>query len=221
MSRRSDVFDRRTPYQGDIRRVALLRALDELLREGDLDSIAIADISARAGVTRSAFYFYFENKAACVAALGSQLYRKAIAAADHLLDEERAPLQRIRAMTEDMFAAWEGQHHLYRATLEASRTSSALREMWDTYRESFVEPITAMIERERLSGRAPAGPDSATLAAVLLDLSDRTLERLNPDDQSAMRRRADTLVAIWYRTIYGTVESLDNQDHGAGPGPIA
>jgi AcrR family transcriptional regulator len=221
VSRRSDLFDRRAPHQGDLRRDALLRALDELLREGDLDSIAIADISARAGVTRSAFYFYFENKAACVAALGAQMYRKAIAAADHLLDERMPPLQRIRAMTEDMFAAWEGQHHLYRATLEASRTSSALRELWDAYRESFVEPITAMIDRERMAGRAPAGPDSATLAAVLLDLSDRTLERLTPDDQPATRRRADTLVAVWYRTIYAAVEAPDERDHSAGPGPIA
>ena len=55
--------------RGDRRRTALLEALDHHLREGSLDSINIADISRRAGVTRSAFYFYFENKASAVAAL--------------------------------------------------------------------------------------------------------------------------------------------------------
>ena len=57
--------------RGDQRRAALLESLDQLLQDEDssLDSINIADISRRAGVTRSAFYFYFDNKAAAVAAL--------------------------------------------------------------------------------------------------------------------------------------------------------
>ena len=55
--------------RGDKRRSALLESLDHHLRESSLESINIADISRRAGVTRSAFYFYFENKAAAVAAL--------------------------------------------------------------------------------------------------------------------------------------------------------
>ena len=48
---------RRPPARGDQRRSALLRSLDEHLQESSLESINIADISRRAGVTRSAFYF--------------------------------------------------------------------------------------------------------------------------------------------------------------------
>ena len=39
-------LDRRSARQGDQRREALLRALDELLHETDLESITIADIAA-------------------------------------------------------------------------------------------------------------------------------------------------------------------------------
>ena len=204
MSKRADVFDRRAPYHGDQRRAALLSALDGYLREGALDTITIADISARAGVSRSAFYFYFENKAACVAALASEMYQKAIAAADHLFVAEVPPRERIQSMISGLFAAWEGHQYLYRAMLEASRTSSTLRELWDSYRESFVEPVAAMIDDERASGRAPAGPDSTTLAITLLELGDRALERLTPDDPLNTSRRAEVLVTIWFRTIYGT-----------------
>jgi AcrR family transcriptional regulator len=204
VSKRADSFDRRAPYHGDQRRAALLQALDEFLREGEFDRITIADISARAGVTRSAFYFYFENKAACVAALASQMYQQAMAAAGHLFAEDVPPRQRIQEMISGLFAAWEGHQYLYRAMLEASRTSSALRELWDGYRESFTEPVAAMIDRERASGRAPAGPDSHTLATVLLELGDRALERLTPDDPLNTSRRAEVLVTIWFRTIYGT-----------------
>src|SRR5690606_7999010 len=59
--------------RADARRTALLHALDDLLREAVLDDIKIADISSRAGVTRSAFYFYFDSKAAAVAALMSEV----------------------------------------------------------------------------------------------------------------------------------------------------
>jgi AcrR family transcriptional regulator len=203
VSKLADVFDRRAPVRRDQRRDALLQALDELLREGELATITIADISARAGVTRSAFYFYFENKAACVAMLGSELYEKALAAAEHLFSVEDAPQQRIQDMITDLFAAWEGHHHLYQATLEAARTSNTLREMWDGFRESFVGPIAAVIESEREAGLAPPGPDSTTLATVLLELSDAALARLTPDDPQNTGRRADALAAIWFRTIYG------------------
>ena len=66
MSPAASTGARRPPQKGDQRRSALLQSLDHHLQEGSLDSINIADISRRAGVTRSAFYFYFENKAAAV-----------------------------------------------------------------------------------------------------------------------------------------------------------
>ena len=47
--------------KGDERRTALLEDLDAYLQTHTLDAINIADISRRAGVTRSAFYFFFEN----------------------------------------------------------------------------------------------------------------------------------------------------------------
>ena len=202
VSLRAEVLDRRPPDRRDQRRAALLRALDELLRERELDTITIAEIAARAGVTRSAFYFYFENRAACVAMLGSERYEKALATSERLFASDQPPQQRIQAMVSGLFAAWEGRQYLYRATLEASRTSATLRAIWNAYRESFVAPVAAMIEHERSAGRAPAGPDSPTLASLLLDLSDAALERLTPDDPHTTRLRTDALAAIWFRTIY-------------------
>jgi hypothetical protein len=56
--------DRRPPQRSDHRREAILDALDDWLLESNLDAINIAEISKQAGVTRSAFYIYFENKGA-------------------------------------------------------------------------------------------------------------------------------------------------------------
>jgi TetR/AcrR family transcriptional regulator, ethionamide resistance regulator len=207
MGRQPDAFDRRPPHRGDRRRAALLEAMDAFLREGDFESVTISDITARAGVTRPAFYFYFENKAACVAALGVEVYQDVVAAADHLFDAEVPPRERIDRMVEGLFAAWESREYLYRAALDARRASASLRELWAGYRESFVPPVATMIDDERAAGRAPAGPDSTTLARMLLDLGDRTLESLDPLDRPDIRSRADALAAIWLRSIYGTVHA--------------
>jgi AcrR family transcriptional regulator len=204
VGRQPDAFDRRPPHRGDRRRAALLEAMDAFLQEGDFESVTIADITARAGVTRPAFYFYFENKAACVAALGVAVYQDVVAAADHLFDADVPPRERIERMVDGLFAAWESREYLYRAALEARRASAPLRELWNGYRESFVAPVATMIDDERAAGRAPAGPDGTTLARMLLDLGDRTLESLDPLDRPDIRSRAEALAAIWFRSIYGT-----------------
>jgi TetR/AcrR family transcriptional regulator, ethionamide resistance regulator len=207
-------LDRRSVRQGDQRREALLRALDELLHETDLESVTIADIAARAGVTRPAFYFYFENKAACMAALAAEVYMASIAAAGHLSDDSLPPARRIERMVDDLIATVREHHYLYRAWLEARRKSSGIRELWDSYLESFVAPVTQYIDAERAAGRAPAGPDSRTLATVLLELGDRVLESIGPQDTDDDRQRADTLATIWLRSIYGTTD--DARPRGGG-----
>ncbi|MGB0190940.1 MAG: TetR family transcriptional regulator, partial [Nocardioides sp.] len=83
----------------DQRRAALLESLDTLL----LDEINIADISRRAGLTRSAFYFYFESKHLAVAALMEQVYVGALAATKRLADPALAPEERVRGMVETLF----------------------------------------------------------------------------------------------------------------------
>ncbi|MEJ7831721.1 MAG: TetR/AcrR family transcriptional regulator [Nocardioides sp.] len=200
--------DQRQQQRGDQRRTALLASLDQLLQDGDghLDAINIADISRRAGVTRSAFYFYFANKQAAVAALMEQLYDDAYAVT-RLLSGDGSPAANIEATIGGLFDAWARQQHLFRAMLEARATSGAVREMWDADRESFVEPVASVIAAERAAGRAPDGADANALASVLLELNDRMLERLalgGPLDRDQLLK---AVVAIWLSTIYGRTDT--------------
>ena len=195
--------DRRPAARGDERRDALLRALDGHLQESSLESIKIADISRNAGVTRSAFYFYFESKAAAVAALMEQMYDESIAATAHLAGAG-TPADNIEATIRGLFAAWDRHQHLYRAMLEARATNTAVRDLWESDRESFVPAVAAMIEAERAAGRAPAGPDGEALAAILLELNDRMLERLTHGGGLPRDEQVAVVVHIWLSSIYGS-----------------
>jgi AcrR family transcriptional regulator len=190
--------------RGDRRRTALLEALDHHLRESSLDSINIADISRRAGVTRSAFYFYFDNKAAAVAALMEEMYDESMVAADHL-HGDGSPAERVEAMVRGLFGAWERHEHIYRAMYDARATSTTVRELWDSDRESFVPVVAGVIEGERTAGHAPAGADATHLASVLLELNDRMLERLALGGPLGRDALVDAVVTIWVNTIYGEV----------------
>lgn len=182
--------------KGDARRTALLEALDLELQGSSLDAVTIADISRRAGVTRSAFYFYFDNKAAATAALVEQLYDELVGAAA-LLDGDGPPAERVEAMVRALFGAWDRHQHLFRAMLEARATSAAVREMWDADRRSFVPHLASVVEA------AGGHDDPEALASVLLELNDRMLERLALGGELSREQLVDTVVAIWLRSIYG------------------
>ncbi|GAB2739849.1 TetR/AcrR family transcriptional regulator [Amycolatopsis magusensis] len=202
---KDQVLDRRGPNRGDQRRKALLGALDELLREDTFAAINVRDIALRAEVTRSAFYFYFENKAIAVAALCDEMYQEAFTAGTELLSAEGAPEDRIRRTMAGLFDAWTKHRHVFRAMLDARDADRTVRELWDQDRESFVPQVASMIEQERAAGHAPDGPDAALLATVLLELNDRALERLSRGSASVPAEALlDTLVTVWLRTIYGS-----------------
>ncbi|SFQ02498.1 DNA-binding transcriptional regulator, AcrR family [Amycolatopsis arida] len=199
------VLDRRPPNRGDQRRRALLTALDQLLREDTLAAINVRDISRRAEVTRSAFYFYFENKAVAVAALCNEMYQEAFTAGAILLSGEGTPAERIRRTIAGLFETWARHRHVFRAMLDARDADETVRALWDDDRESFVPTIATMIEAERTAGHAPEGPDARLLATVLLELNDRALERLSRGGPASppAGELQDALVTVWLRTIYG------------------
>ncbi len=197
------LVDRRGPNRGDDRRDALLAAFDELLREQTLDEINVAEISRRAGVTRSAFYFYFESKAIAVMALMQGLYDAAASVNEVLVRAEGEPEQRFRSAISSLFDAVDRSPHTYRALLEARAANPAVRQMWDAGRADFASVIAGMITSERAAGRADDGAGAEALAAVLLDLNDHALERHSVGSGPSRDEHIATLTFIWLRSIYG------------------
>ena len=201
------LVDRRTSNRGDARRHALLAAFDDLLREQSLEQVNVAEISRRAGVTRSAFYFYFESKAVAVLALMQGLYDAAADANELLVKAEGEPEDRIRRAITMLFDSVDRTAHTYRALLEARASSPAVRDMWDAGRADFAGVIAGMIGTERAAGRAAGGPDEDALAKVLLDLNDHALERHSLGGSPPREQHIDALTHIWLRSIYGTDRS--------------
>jgi AcrR family transcriptional regulator len=208
--------DRRPPNRSDLRRDAILAALDSWLRsESALDELNVAEITRQAGVTRSAFYFYFENKAAAVAALMERMVDETFVVNETFTAAGQSPPVRVRAMLDGLFETWQRHRHLFKAMLEARGASASVREIWDGARESFVESIAAMIQADRAAGIAPGGVDAVVLASVLLEFNDRLLERLTLGGPLTPEQLMDGAAAIWLSSIYGLGAGTDRVQESA------
>lgn len=198
-------LDRRQPQRSDQRRTAILEALDEHLRQTGFDALNIAEVARAAGVGRSAFYFYFENKAAAVAALLEPMHDALLAANTILANTTEPPRSRVRDTLEAVVRTAEDHRYLFQAMWEARGANGAVRDMWDAARESFVPTVAAVIAADRAAGRAPNGADPRVLASLLMELNDRLVERIIVGGPLTRRQLLEGAEAMWMGTIYGTV----------------
>jgi AcrR family transcriptional regulator len=194
------------PRRGDERRAALLGALDELLTTRSLGEIGIADITRAAGVTRSAFYFYFPNKAAAVAALLSDFYDEMQqAAAGWYEGAPGTPLERLREGFAATIALWHERAGLLVAMLDAIGTDPDVREIWISWIDGFIDGIAARIAEERATGVARGSADSRALATVLMGAAVIAMERdvrAIVAGEAPSDRLAAALVETFHRAIY-------------------
>ena len=193
------------PKPGDERRAALLAALEALLAQRALADIGIADISRAAGVTRSAFYFYFPSKAAAVAALLAGFYDEMIGAGSDWYEASAgSALQRLRGAFEASVVAWRSRAGLMVAMLDAIGSDTEARRMWQQWIDAFVDRVAARIDEDRAAGIARKSVDTHALATALVGAVFHMMER---DVRAIHAGEAppDLVVAltdIWHRAIY-------------------
>ncbi|MBI3224217.1 MAG: TetR/AcrR family transcriptional regulator [Mycolicibacterium cosmeticum] len=192
--------DRRPAVRSDVRREAILDALDEWLRESSLEAINVAEIAKQAGVSRSAFYFYFENKGAAVAALMERIIDEIEAVNTALVTGEASPRARVVTMLDGLLDTCDRYRHVFGAMLEARGSSAAVREIWDSARESFAPAVADLIAAQRTS------PNPQVLALVLLEFNDRIIERFVLGGPLSRAELTEGAAAVWLSTVYGVSE---------------
>ena len=187
-----------------------MMALEALIEERTYHEIGVADIAERAGVGRSAFYFYFTSKAAAIAAL---LEQRATAVAEGASDWYRmrdgTPRERLRLGMQWAVSNCRTDAAFLAAMSHAAASDPEVAELWEAHHATMTKRVATRLRDERTVGIATHGPSAPLCSELLVSMNQRVLEREAHRilaGHRPTRGLVDALTEIWYRALYRTDE---------------
>jgi TetR/AcrR family transcriptional regulator, ethionamide resistance regulator len=179
---------------------AVLAATEELLSEGaSYAELNIERIASRAGISRTAFYFYFRDKRELLMRLTSDVNEELLAVAETWWAgdaEIRDALAGIASLYREHFA-------LMRVTVEVSTYDEDVATFWRSLVGRFVSATRERIEAEQAAGRALPG-DAQALAFALCWMTERSLyQQVVQGEPQTTESLVESLAAVFARAVYG------------------
>ena len=187
---------------------AILDATERLLARTSLHDLSVAQIIDGAGISRATFYFYFSSKFAVLTSLVERAISEILETSRQLLERtaslpvELAMSQRIQTGAK----IWAENRAVLQATVENWNAIPELRVVWLRALGGLTSALASEIDRERARGRAPAGPDSRSLATTLVWTTERCLYvsgLSEPDLVADEAGMTEALTRIWLGAMYG------------------
>jgi len=177
---------------------AVLEATEALLAEGaSYADLNIERIATRAGISRTAFYFYFSDKRELLVRLtgdvSEQLYRQA----DIWFSGDGDPDEEIRRALGNIAGLYREHGVLLRAIVEVSTYDEVVAGYWRELLGRFAGASLRRIEQ----GGVAADPRATAFA--LCWMTERALyQQLVQDEGPALDALVDALAGIWLRSVY-------------------
>lgn len=195
----------KTPRRAAIE-ASVLAATEALLREGSTYAeLNVEKIATRAGISRTAFYFYFRDKR-------DLLERVTIGVSDLLFEEAERWLrgdgegpEELRTAIRNVVAVYAEHGALLRAVVEVSTYDERVAGFWRDLIGRFVEATRRRIEAEQAAGRSAASLPAEGVAFALCWMTERTIYQrmVQPGPVLDAEAAVDSLSAVWVAAVYG------------------
>ncbi len=195
--------ERRRAVEADV-----LQATEALLGEGaSYANLSIERIATRAGISRTAFYFYFADKRELLmrlaAGVAEQLYREA---GTWWSGSGDGPAQLSEALGK-IAALYRAHGPLVCAIVEVSTYDAHVGMSWRGLVARFVSASAERIEAEQLAGRADPALDPTATAFALVWMTERSFHQmLVQDDPLPADELVAALARVWSSTVYAIVD---------------
>jgi TetR/AcrR family transcriptional regulator, ethionamide resistance regulator len=188
-----------TPKRAQVQ-ASVLEATERLLGEGaSYAELDVGRIATAAGISRTAFYFYFRDKRDLLMRLAGDLTEVLYEQADIWFSGDGRPEDEIREALTRIGALYDEHGTLLRAIVEVSTYDEEIARFWRGLLARFVDATQRRIEAEATS----AGPAGAT-AFALVWMTERTLyQQLVQEEPLPSGEIVDALTGIFLRSVYG------------------
>src|SRR3954453_17381827 len=179
---------------------AVLEATERLLVEGaSYAELDVGRIAAAAGISRTAFYFYFRDKRDLLMRLAADVNGLLYEQAAIWFSGDGEPEPEIREALTSIFALYDEHGTLLRAIVEVSTYDEEIAKFWRGLLARFIDATQRRIE----AGAGRAGPARAT-AFSLVWMAERTLyQQLVQEDPVPGDELVDAMTGIFLRSVYG------------------
>ena len=179
---------------------SLLEATEALLEEGiAFSELSVERIARRAGISRTAFYFYFADKRELLVRLTEDVNALILEQANLWWEREGDPADRVRQALGNSLAI----HREHAALLGAVAEAATYDQMVADHQHRLVARVAEVTERhvetENNAGKTRCADPRATALALTL-MTDTAFHRL--DGTAGDAGLLDALTAIWVRSIY-------------------
>jgi AcrR family transcriptional regulator len=179
---------------------AVLEATEALLSGGaTYAELNIERIATRAGISRTAFYFYFRDKRELLMRLTGDVNEQLMGAASTWWSgggDLRDTLGRIAALYDEHGA-------LLRAVVEVSTYDEEVAKYWRGLVGRFVDATRERIETEQAAGRAKDGPAHALAFSMVWMVERAFYEQRVQDKPVADDELVEALATVFTRSVYG------------------
>jgi len=187
----------------------VLRATEQLLNEGtSWADLGVERIATTAGISRTAFYFYFRDKRELLMRVTEDVTERFYAVADTWWSSAEEGPEALRNALGALVGLYREHAVLLRAVVEVSAIDETVAGFWRALVGRFILATRERIETERAAGAAPEdGAPAVSVAFSLVWMTERAFYQgivVAPDREP---RADEALVAalsdVWLRSIYG------------------
>ena len=185
---------------------AVLQAMEDLLGDGaPYASLSVERIAKRAGISRTAFYFYFADKRELLMRLAAKLSDELYGEADAWWSGAGDGPAQLTAALGKIAAVYRAHGPLVCAIVELSTYDDVVGPFWHALVGRFVDASAERIATEIGAGRS-ALPSPEATAFALVWMTERTLHQMVVQDGGlADDALVDALAGVWLATVYGRV----------------
>jgi len=185
---------------------AVLDATQALLREGvSYTDLNIERIATRAGISRTAFYFYFRDKRELLLRLTEDVTDELYRQGDIWFSGAGEPRAEVRAAVGNIGALYREHGEVLRAIVQAAATDDEVAVFWHAILDRFVDATARRIEALRAEGSTVVTEDARASAFALCWMIERAFnQQLVLGEPIAQEALVDALSGIFVRAVYGS-----------------
>ncbi|KIU14556.1 TetR/AcrR family transcriptional regulator [Mycolicibacterium llatzerense] len=191
--------------RGDRQRDAIITAVRELLEEKPFADLSVSTISARAGVARSGFYFYFDSKYSVLAKIVSEAMEELDALTHNFAPREtgETPASFAKRMVGSAAAVFASNDPIMAACTIAQNTDAEIRDLMADFEDGVIAKIVGLVEQD--TGARPISDDLPALVRTLTSTTAMTLSH----DSAFIGRDGDPQRALaivermWLSALWG------------------